>query len=135
MEEPSSRVEASVPPIQSTTVRLLTSKSELERVASSLRQRRLGLSAELDRLVEPPESGASVGFGKRVGDGTTEAVERISSTATARSIFASIEAIDSALASIEAGTYGVCENCGGEIPPARLEALPATSVCVDCARL
>jgi DnaK suppressor protein len=89
----------------------------------------------LDRLVEPPESGASVGFGKRVGDGTTEAVERISSTATARSIFASIEAIDSALANIEAGTYGVCENCGGEIPPARLEALPATSVCVDCARL
>ena len=89
----------------------------------------------MDRLVEPPESGATVGFGKRVGDGTTEAVERITSTATARSIFASIEAIDSALASIEAGTYGVCENCGGEIPPARLEALPATSMCVDCARL
>jgi len=98
-----------------------------------LRERRQTLSEELDRLVEPPEAGASVGFGKRIGDGTTEAVERITSTATARSIFASMEAIDSALANIEAGTYGVCQNCGGEIPSARLEALPASSLCVDCA--
>jgi DnaK suppressor protein len=113
----------------------LTSKPDLDGVASSLRLRRKALSAELDRLVEPPEGGATVGFGKRVGDGTTEAVERIASTATARSIFASIEAIDSALANIEAGTYGVCENCGELIPQARLEALPATTVCVDCARL
>lgn len=72
-------------------------------------------------------------FGKRVGDGTTEAVERISSTATARSIAASISDIDAALASIEAGTYGVCEVCGRAIPAARLEARPATTRCVDCA--
>jgi DnaK suppressor protein len=118
------------------TVLVLTdSKSELERVASLLRLRREALSAELDRLVAPPEAGASVAFGKRVGDGTTEAVERITSTATARSIFASIEAIDSALAKIEAGTYGVCETCGAAIPMARLEALPASSLCVQCARL
>jgi DnaK suppressor protein len=97
--------------------------------------RREALSAELDRLVEPPEAGASVSFGKRIGDGTTEAVERITSTATARSIFGSIGDIDSALAKIEAGSYGVCEKCGGEIPAARLEALPATSLCVECARL
>jgi DnaK suppressor protein len=94
----------------------------------------LTLSAELDRLVEPPEAGASVGFGKRIGDGTTEAVDRITTTATARSIFASIEAIDFALAKIAAGSYGVCERCGQEIPVARLEALPATSLCVECAR-
>jgi len=114
---------------------LTDSKSDLDRVALSLRLRREALSAELDRLVEPPEAGASVAFGKRVGDGTTEAVERITSTATARSIFASIEGIDSALAKIEAGSYGTCERCGGEIPLARLEARPASSLCVDCARL
>lgn len=84
--------------------------------------------------MEPPEAGASIAFGKRVGDGTTEAVERITSTATARSIFASIEGIDSALAKIEAGSYGVCDRCGGEIPLTRLEALPASSLCVECAR-
>ena len=118
------------------TVRRLTdSKPDLDRIAGSLRERRSVLSAELDRLVEPPEAGASVAFGKRVGDGTTEAVERITSTATARSIFASIEAIDSALAKIAAGSYGVCENCGVEIPMDRLQARPESSLCVECARL
>lgn len=121
--------------LRATVLVLTDSKSDLERVASSLRRRREALSAELDRLVEPPEAGASVAFGKRVGDGTTEAVERITSTATARSIFASIEGIDSALAKIEAGSYGVCERCGEEIPVARLEALPASSLCIECARL
>ena len=29
----------------------------------------------------PPEAGATGGFGKRIGDGTTEAVERLSTTA------------------------------------------------------
>jgi DnaK suppressor protein len=118
-----------------TVISLTDSKPDLERVAASLRSRREALSAELDRLVEPPEAGASVAFGKRVGDGTTEAVERITSTATARSIFASIEGIDSALAKIEAGSYGVCEKCGGEIPLVRLEARPESSLCVECARL
>jgi DnaK suppressor protein len=42
--------------------------------------------------------------------------------------------IDAALARIEAGTYGVCTSCGGEIPVARLEAYPWASLCIDCKR-
>jgi DnaK suppressor protein len=105
----------------------------LERVAASLRERRNRLSGELARLTEPPEQGAGIGFGKRVGDGTTEAVERISTTATARSIAASIREIDVALERFENGGYGVCEVCGGPIPAERLEALPATAICMRCA--
>lgn len=101
---------------------------------SSLQQRREQLVAELERLTAPPEEGVGVGFGKRVGDGTTEAVERISTTATARSIAASIAEIDAALARVEDGTYGRCERCGVEIPRTRLEARPSTVRCVDCAR-
>ena len=70
---------------------------DLGRVAKSLRERRKRLADELARLTEPPEQGAGIGFGKRVGDGTTEAVERISTTATARSIAASIREVDVAL--------------------------------------
>lgn len=98
-----------------------------------LANRRSELSAELDRLTEPPEEGASVGFGKRIGDGTTEAVERLSTTATARSLATSIADLDRALAKLEAGTYGTCDTCGEEIGEARLEARPATSLCVSCA--
>ncbi len=38
-----------------------------------------------------------------------------------------------ALARLEEGTYGICTQCHGDIAAARLEALPATSLCFDCA--
>jgi DnaK suppressor protein len=98
-----------------------------------LLRRRDDLQAELDRLTEPPVEGASVGFGKRVGDGTTEAVERLATTATARSIAGSIKDVDRALAKLRDGTYGSCDRCGQPIGEARIEALPATSLCVGCA--
>jgi len=41
--------------------------------------------------------------------------------------------IDATLARLEKGEYGVCESCGSPINPARLEALPYTSLCVKCA--
>jgi DnaK suppressor protein len=45
-----------------------------------------------------------------------------------------IEEIDEALRRVSAGTYGICAQCGGRIPQARLRALPMTRVCIDCAR-
>jgi DnaK suppressor protein len=102
-------------------------------IQQALRGRRHELLAELERLTEPPQAGASVAFGKRVGDGTTEAVERLATTATARSIAGSIADIDRALEKIEEGTYGLCDDCGEVIPDARLEALPASALCVRCA--
>jgi RNA polymerase-binding transcription factor DksA len=32
------------------------------------------------------------------------------------------------------GTYGTCRDCGQEIPPARLEAVPEAARCVGCQR-
>jgi DnaK suppressor protein len=43
-----------------------------------------------------------------------------------------IEEIDLALSRMDAGTYGICEGCRKEIPPERLQALPATSYCLKC---
>ena len=39
-----------------------------------------------------------------------------------------------ALERIENGSYGICVRCREAIPFARLEAIPETSVCVDCGR-
>ncbi|WP_439154251.1 TraR/DksA family transcriptional regulator [Yoonia sp.] len=41
--------------------------------------------------------------------------------------------IDAALDRISNGTYGVCVQCGEQISDARLELLPATPLCKDCA--
>jgi DnaK suppressor protein len=40
--------------------------------------------------------------------------------------------IDEAFARIEDGTYGRCEECGGEIGIERLKARPVTTLCIDC---
>jgi len=43
-----------------------------------------------------------------------------------------VAAIDEALSRVADGSYGVCEECGGDIAEARLAALPFTRLCVTC---
>ena len=43
-----------------------------------------------------------------------------------------LESIDRALARVETGDYGRCEDCDEPIPLERLEALPTTTTCVEC---
>ena len=43
-----------------------------------------------------------------------------------------MEAIQAALARIDAGTYGICDTCGETISAARLTAMPMASRCVEC---
>jgi DnaK suppressor protein len=43
-----------------------------------------------------------------------------------------LEDIDQSLNRLETGTYGICQNCGGDIQPARLEVMPTAALCVDC---
>ena len=45
-----------------------------------------------------------------------------------------LDQVDSALERIRAGTYGVCQQCGRTIDLQRVQAVPYTSRCIDCAR-
>ena len=40
--------------------------------------------------------------------------------------------IKEALARIEDGAFGICEECGEEISEERLKARPVTTLCIDC---
>jgi len=40
--------------------------------------------------------------------------------------------IKEALARIDDGTFGICEECGEEISEERLKARPMTTLCIDC---
>lgn len=44
-----------------------------------------------------------------------------------------LDEIEAALGKITIGDYGICENCGNEISFKRLEALPWTRLCIECA--
>lgn len=43
-----------------------------------------------------------------------------------------IATIDHALSRIGEGTYGICEECGVQIPSDRLTIMPTATVCVSC---
>ena len=45
-----------------------------------------------------------------------------------------VEQVQAAMRARQAGTYGLCQECGREIPPERLEARPEATLCVDCQR-
>ncbi len=44
-----------------------------------------------------------------------------------------LQQIDAAIARIDAGEYGVCRDCGQDIDPRRLVALPYALLCTECA--
>jgi DnaK suppressor protein len=41
--------------------------------------------------------------------------------------------VNRALERVDAGTYGICESCGNAIPVERLDVLPYSTLCVECA--
>src|SRR3989442_6666425 len=93
-----------------------------EEVQTLLEARRRQLADELAELTKPPEAGSNLSFVKRIGEGTTEAVERISSTAAARAITIALGEVDLALEKLDEATYGQCDDCGQPIISHRLAA-------------
>ncbi|MET7987573.1 MULTISPECIES: TraR/DksA C4-type zinc finger protein [unclassified Streptomyces] len=43
-----------------------------------------------------------------------------------------LEQTERALERLDAGTYGLCENCGDPIGKARMQAFPRATLCVEC---
>lgn len=66
-------------------------------------------------------------------DGATVGFERAQAQALASRAVEDLAAVDAALDRVDAGTYGVCARCGGQIATARLDAKPAAVTCIECA--
>ena len=47
---------------------------------------------------------------------------------------ARLRRLEAALARVEDEDFGVCAECGEDIPPARLRAVPEATLCVECAQ-
>jgi len=100
---------------------------------SSLETERESLRQQLDDL----------GFGDTAGhpydanfaDSSQVTAERGEAEAVAQKLRETLDEVEHALAKLDGGTYGSCENCGKEISLARLEVMPAARHCIDCASL
>ncbi len=66
------------------------------------------------------------------GDEATASLVVDTDNAETRRDVQEIQALESALARMEDDTYGICEECGDEIPFERLRANPGATRCVRC---
>ena len=107
---------------------------DLEAVERELRVRQEALRARLAGLARPPERGAEISFGKRIGEGTTEAISRLTDVGVGGSLEVAEARVTRALEKLAEGSYGVCDACGAPIAPARLRAAPESVLCIECAR-
>ncbi|MGH9057221.1 MAG: TraR/DksA family transcriptional regulator [Acidimicrobiales bacterium] len=103
---------------------LLVEKANYLRSAKALQD-------QADSLALEHEPG-DVQFDEEGGEGGTANVDRELDLVLSAQARATALEIDSALAKINAGTYGICEQCGNAIPDARLQALPQAALCVAC---
>lgn len=97
-------------------------KTELEARLALLQGRLAGIEAELDSHEAKDWEDLAT---EREGD---EVLERLGQGGQAE-----IRMIEAALARIAAGDYGACVRCGAEIGEARLDSLPYTPFCRECA--
>jgi DnaK suppressor protein len=105
----------------------------MDDTARLLQDKRAALEAGLERMAAPPQDAAGISFGKRVGDGTSMAVDRLVDVATYDRLYEVLSDVRRAQVKLDEGTYGICDRCGREIAPERIEALPWAVLCVTCA--
>jgi DnaK suppressor protein len=106
---------------------------DLADVRRRLEERRDRTSERVAALAQRPELGTAQGFGKRIGDGTVEAISRLTEIGVGSSLEQALARTERALAKVDDGTYGMCDTCGQPIAPARLEAMPDGVMCLACA--
>jgi RNA polymerase-binding protein DksA len=103
---------------------------------------RAELSGEMERLsAEIASSEASlVGLMRDSGDGAghdeadtgSKNITREHELALAANAREMLTQTERALQRLDAGTYGLCENCGNPIGKARMQAFPRATLCVEC---
>ena len=97
---------------------------------ASLLDERRRLLEELGEAIENPEP---MTYGSQAA-AASQVFEQQRDLALRERSRAELVRVDAALRAIDDGTYGTCVSCGNLIAPERLEAIPWSSMCIDCAR-
>ncbi|WP_346082044.1 TraR/DksA family transcriptional regulator [Actinocorallia cavernae] len=103
---------------------------------------RAELQSEMERLRREISSSEEslVGLMRDSGDGAgddqadtgTKNITREHELALAANAREMLTQTERALERLDAGTYGLCENCGNPIGKARMQAFPRATLCVEC---
>jgi DnaK suppressor protein len=99
--------------------------------AALLAAKRAQLLEQLAEMSAPPTELGTISFGKRVGEGTSQAVDRLSAVPAHDKLQLMLAEIERAEQKLIEGSYGSCDICGGDIGAARLEARPWATRCLE----
>ena len=105
---------------------------------SALADLRAALEEEQAKLIQQLSElgfgdGGTLSFDQNFADTSQVTAERGEAEVLGQSLQETLDEVRTALAKVDDGTYGVCEECQQAITVARLEAKPAARLCIDCA--
>ena len=102
---------------------------DTQEVKSLLQARLSELAERVEDIEEELRAPVSKSFSEQAIERETDEVLEDLEEAN----LAEIAAIRAALTRLEDGSYGICASCDTKIAPARLQAVPHTALCVECA--
>ena len=106
-------------------------KREREKFRNLLLQLRKDITREIQQDIHEGREGEA-GDGRDTYDIASDERDREINLLLSDRERKKLQQVDSALQRVDNGEYGECEECGGEIAPGRLEAMPFTRLCVTC---
>ena len=115
-------------------------KDELQKLYEDLEQEEKRLKEQLSKIADPNpavknDSQVRVpNYGEDEEENAMEATDLDINFALVRELETKLNEILKTKEKIKNGTYGKCESCSVEIPPARLKARPIAALCISCAK-
>ncbi len=106
-------------------------KRDREKFATKLNELRKGIMREIKQVVKAGREGEA-GDGRDTYDIASDERDREITMLLGDRERKKLAQIDAALQSLEAGEYGVCDECGEDIAGGRLDAMPFSRLCGTC---
>lgn len=112
---------------------------ELETFSKLLEDEEARVRKELNEVALPDPAAPNTfqpkpaDLGDTEDDTARETTDTETNTALEQELKHRLDEILKAREKLKTGRYGLCEKCGAEIPVERLQALPMTPFCINCA--
>lgn len=114
----------------------MATREELKKQLEVRRQRLRRELQDLEQQQEPTRDARlareQTGYGNHMADDASQTFEDEKELALRQHLAGMLGEVEEALSRLESGRYGRCENCGSEIDPERLEAIPWATLCLRC---
>jgi DnaK suppressor protein len=112
---------------------LMPSEAVLASIRTELLSERSALRQQLEELGVSDDDVPGLTYDSNFADTSQVTAERGENAALVASLSEHLASVDRALQKVDDGSYGVCEKCAQPIPEARLEAMPISRFCMNCA--